>query len=244
VRTVDPLYQYMLPATFELSVADQTAEFDSGAVHFDENRYKYPFESEKSLLARLLSEVQADETFWDVGASLGLYSVFVGLVLTEGEVVAFEPHPQDARFTSRNLRLNGLDDRSEVVEVALASERGRAELQNEPRRTGRQLTTERGSSPTVTVTTHAGDTLVAERGLPTPDVMKIDVEGAEGEVIGGLSNVLAETPPRLIYCEIHTEKIGEFGTTVDQFTATLKEYGYALEELESRRKADFIRCER
>jgi FkbM family methyltransferase len=54
---------------------------------------------------------------------------------------------------------------------------------------------------TKTVETVRGDSIISREGLESPDVVKIDVEGAEGLVIAGMSNSLSRC--RRIYCEIH-----------------------------------------
>ncbi len=53
--------------------------------------------------------------------------------------------------------------------------------------------------------------LVAEGDVPQPNVVKIDVDGAEEEVIDGLGDVLANTHCKAVFCEIHFAILAKAG---------------------------------
>ena len=48
--------------------------------------------------------------FWDVGANLGLYSIYAALKHANIEVISFEPSTSNLRILSRNISINNLQD--------------------------------------------------------------------------------------------------------------------------------------
>jgi hypothetical protein len=92
---------------------------------------------------------------------------------------------------------------------------------------------------TIQVESWRGDELIAESELPSPTVVKIDVEGAELKVIEGMSNKLASEECRLVYCEIHHDNreesqganIADFGGSPQQLKEKLRQMGYEIEIL-------------
>lgn len=182
--------------------------------------------AERPLLADLLSRLEPDDIFYDVGAHVGTYSCLAGRALDAGEVVAFEPYPPNAERCRENAAINGLD--VAVREVALADERGTADLG--VHRDGVVGTQEHSIDPAyrdpdhvdgfVAVETVPGDDLVAD-GLPAPTVVKFDVEGAGPAAIDGMADALGRPDCRLVYCEPHDN--------ADALRDRLEALGFAVE---------------
>ena len=77
----------------------------------------------------LLSLLQPEHVFVDVGANVGYFSVLAASVLSEaGQVFAFEPDPENFRLLQASLAHNGLASRVTAVEAALADRDGEARL--------------------------------------------------------------------------------------------------------------------
>lgn len=73
-------------------------------------------------------------------------------------------------------------------------------------------------------------TACAEQGI-RPDIVKIDVHGAEGKVLSGMKNVLAKNVRRL-FCELHDDL---HGCTVSDLVRLLEEGGLAVSEFTGHR---------
>jgi FkbM family methyltransferase len=171
----------------------------------------------QSALGRLL---RPGDTFLDVGASIGFYTILGGrLVGAAGRVIAFEPSPDAAAAARVNAGLNGLEDVL-VLEAALSDTDGEAFLE----RLGQPTATlvEEPSTTTVRVPTTTLDAFLAAHPDLTPTVVKIDVEGHEAAVLRGMRSTLAHVRPTVIV-EMH----GDRG-----FLATLEEAGYTSTVLE------------
>ena len=134
-------------------------------------------------------------TFVDVGANVGAYSFWVlSLMGDSGRVVAVEPDPALVRQLRYNVQLNGVEDRMQIVEAAVAAYSGIGGLILNPCNSGQnRLAREERPAETesipVKVVTLAD--LVDAAGLDRIDCLKVDVEGREAHV---LEPFLAATP--------------------------------------------------
>lgn len=174
-----------------------------------------PLESESFPFAMLRHLVRPGDVVYDVGANLGLYARYLVATLGAGQVVSFEPVPENRALLASNLRLGKIEDRVTVLPMALADEDGEAEFQLDDMQSasgtlskvtdgeasvGRQNL---GLAPLTTrVPVRRLDTVIAEAGLRPPAVIKVDVEGAEGLFLRGAANLLREHRPHLLV-ELH-----------------------------------------
>jgi FkbM family methyltransferase len=192
-----------------------------------------PLESESFPFAMLRCLVRPGDVVYDCGANLGLYDRFITATLGAGRVAAFEPSPENRRFLAANLALGGIADRVTVLPMALADEDGIAEFQVDDVQTASgTLSKVTGGRPsegrrnlrlgplTDQVLCRRLDTVVAEEKLPPPDVIKIDVEGAEALLLRGAAGILRERGPRLVI-ELHGAAVAR------EVLVLLHELGYA-----------------
>lgn len=181
----------------------------------------------------LASQVKPGMTFYDVGANIGFFALLgARLVGESGKVVAFEPVRENAEAIRRNADLNGFDH-VVVVEVALSSRTGEAELVLAAHPGGaalRESAMPPDATTTTTVPTATLDSLVQRSDFPPPDIVKIDVEGAELAVLDGMSRVALEHRPRVV-CEVDGETSAEVESRLARVDAMLKGWGYATAKL-------------
>jgi FkbM family methyltransferase len=140
----------------------------------------------------LRDNVKPGDVVYDVGAHVGFFSVCAARL--GAKVYAFEPVATSAARLRTNAALNRLD--IEAIEVAAWHETGSVELV--PGQWAQQVQTVAGEG----VPSVALDEL-AERERP-PNLIKLDVEGAEAHVLRGARRILAEARP-LVVCELHGE---------------------------------------
>lgn len=168
---------------------------------------------ERVVLESLLSELREDSVFWDIGANVGLYSCLVADNLSSGAVVGFEPEPNNRERLRANLEANETQCAWDVSSVALSDSdtdgRLALDFDEEHRRVGAGhfYLSETDGLP---VQCRRAATLI-EAGYRTPDVVKIDVQGAELDVLRGFGERLQEV--RQLYVELHTEQARRDGTT-------------------------------
>lgn len=191
-----------------LSIDDRRIRF---TVDCNEDFKRSTGHGERDVLRDFGDLVTGGDIVWDVGANVGSYSLLAAL--SGATVHAFEPAPDALSRLYRNVELNDVGDAITVHEVALGSEEGTGTLQRESRSGVRGLT-ETGDGDEVVVTT--GDSL----DLPSPDVVKIDVEGNEVNAIRGMTEHLEQTDVCIV--EYHDERDEE------RIVETLQPLGFSV----------------
>lgn len=151
------------------------------------------YETDELLALERVGAKHGCDCFIDVGANIGTYSLHFSRNPAFQELWAFEPDPRNYAQFSANLWLNQAANRVRLFKTALSSKKGHATFyMNKPERApgGPQFNT--GTSSLVrdtphhrpiTVETARLDDLIALRGRRV--LVKIDVEGAEHEVLQG-----------------------------------------------------------
>jgi len=148
---------------------------------------------EREVISHLLSELDEESTFWDVGANIGTHSCICASKASE--VVAFEPNPDTRTRLEENAKLaaGSIQTRPE----ALSNESGKERLSSTDEYA--EGTHEISESGETKVATARGDNLLGD--VPPPDVIKIDVEGHELEALEGMRDVITEASHALV--EVH-----------------------------------------
>lgn len=159
---------------------------------------------ERHELAYVLGRLHPGDTCIDAGAHIGYFSLPVARrVGSTGRVVALEPWPASVELLRRNVMLNGFDWVT-VVSAAAAAKDGEARLhlsdQSSMWNTLRGDTLKGGRS--ISVATRSLDSLIGELGWPPVAAIKLDVEGAESEVLRGGEQVLARNPSAFLTIEV------------------------------------------
>jgi hypothetical protein len=139
-------------------------------------------------------------TLWDVGANVGLYSIYAAKK-RECRVVAFEPSVFNLELLARNLFLNGLQSRVSLVPLALSDKLEQSQLRMTTTEWGGALSSFRQnfgwdgqaldqifSFPTLGISMDEGISLLR---LPDPDFIKMDVDGIEHMILRGGVGVLS-----------------------------------------------------
>lgn len=180
------------------------------------------------------------KTVYDVGAWEGIFTLFFARAVgPQGQVICFEPNPSCWQRVEANLQLNSFKNVT-IQKVALGSERGQGTLVFSASSLGvgsldsaiqANLRRERGSH-TIQVTIDTLDALVAEARLPSPDLVKIDVEGFEYQVLLGMQEILRSSRPQL-YIEIHGSTTEQKQANVQRVIQVLAATGYHIHHIES-----------
>jgi FkbM family methyltransferase len=188
-------------------------------------------EYEPHVVARMRRELAAGQTFVDVGASLGYFTVLAGdAVGPTGRVVSCEPGPQNHSVLLLNVVSRGLDNVTihrlavgERRDVLLYSGSG-----------GNGAVGPYGGDPTSLAThdlveTAPLDELLAD--LDRVDIIKADVEGAEGLVLRGAHRTLAAHHPVLFLEFSPPSLVTTSGMTGRELLDDLGALGYRFEVL-------------
>ncbi|MEO6259373.1 MAG: FkbM family methyltransferase [Thermoanaerobaculia bacterium] len=130
----------------------------------------------------------------DIGANVGFFTLLASrMVGSAGHVYAFEPLPRNLRFLERHIQLNEVTNVS-VEALAIAAASGEARFQIAPHASMGSLS----DGGELQVETASLDDLLGEHRIATPQFIKMDIEGAEGEALRGAAKLLAHRPLTIV----------------------------------------------
>lgn len=192
---------------------------------------------DKEMMLSIVNDNATGRTIFDVGAYIGASSlVFSKLVGDDGRVIAFEPNPYNLSRMKKNLRKNNryekrilicpfaLSDNNNITNMLLSEE-----VDNGHSSTSRIF----GAHPTISddslpeeffemeVENKKLDDYVLESKI-IPDIIKVDIEGAEHMMLAGAVGTLKKYKP-VLYIEIHS------GYCAIKCYEILKKCGYSVE---------------
>jgi FkbM family methyltransferase len=172
-------------------------------------------------------------TFLDVGANVGFFSLLAArLVGPSGMVYAIEPVPANAERIRLNSRRNRFPNVS-VIEAAAAAGDGVTTLLLAAHPGGAVIASA-GAPPdpagSLDVTTVTIDSLVASGRTRPPAVVKIDVEGAELDVLAGMATTLQDVRP-VVLCEVDADTEDALARKRARIVGVLEAAGYTPEVL-------------
>lgn len=166
------------------------------------------------------------DVVFDVGAHIGTYTLIaLDRIGPSGRVVAYEPNELAGAYLKQHLEWNGGAGRADVRELCCGRNLGIATFYFMPGRAEGMnglVPVDGFSERQVAVTTL--DREVAALGL-TPSVIKIDVEGAEWDVLKGAEQALKEFHPRLSL-SLHPAALAKQGARPGDVLAWLADRGY------------------
>ncbi len=149
----------------------------------------------------LCSATRPGSTVIDVGANIGIYTVVLARAVgPSGQVLAFEPVPENVERLRRNLEVNDIAN-VEVFQVAIAdrNETVALHLSDDPAYHSTVAVSQgHGLGRSTTVPGRSLNKIWRELGSPEVSVAKIDVEGAELDVLRGATEILATCRPALL----------------------------------------------
>ena len=206
----------------------------SGVREFDGFRLYVPPEApiEDDGSDEFLASRFTDRRVWDAGANVGYFTLRAAQ--RARSVHAFEPEPYNYEILERNLDLNGTDN-GHAHRVAVSNENGTATL-HRTARSGAGIhslaANEQLEATPETVPTRRVDSLVDEYGAP--DVVKVDVEGAEQKVVEGATDTILSGDVDW-FVEVHVpetglrdDRLGEHGGDAGTLYALFADHDYEV----------------
>jgi len=163
---------------------------------------RYEVEKHKALETFL----KPGNTFVDVGANKGYFSLLAAkLIGTDGRVLAFEPEPTNCKWIIKSIKKNGYRNIT-LYDIALSDQNRQVELFLGEKSSWHTIVKgqkfrDRG---VINVRARTLDSVLEDVDFNDPiDVMKIDVEGAELQVLKGASDILIQSNNLIILMDIH-----------------------------------------
>jgi len=169
-------------------------------------------------MAFVLHYLDKDDTFYDIGANVGAYTILSGLHVG-CRTISFEPHPKTFSYLQRNISLGLRTDKITLLNLGLGTKEGRIKFTSD--------------QDTVNHVALNGDvnvidvkmSVLDELTLPLPSVMKIDVEGFEWEVLNGAKLTLENERLQAVIIELNGSG-QRYGYKDDDIDLLLRRFGF------------------
>ena len=206
---------------------------------------------EPDIYRAFVDRIRPGMTVLDIGAHVGFFALGAAKrVRPQGRVYAFEPAPENASILERHISFNGFIDRVEIVRKVVSDINGVVPFYTNGETMAASIlreNLERWSlqhfdSPTVELEAPSVslDRFCADANIK-PDVIKMDVEGAELQVLRGARQVMSDHPMSII-CEVHPVQMESCGGSVSEFEALIESVGYRLQPLDQPAEMGRFHC--
>lgn len=156
-------------------------------------------------LSKFISWLKPDSVFYDIGSNIGYHTLVANQLISNGKIYAFEPMPQIRAVFEKHLVLNKEfigNSRIILSPLAISNHGGELIFSNDIRhRDGNTYIKASyvfaGAKDKFSAACQSIDNLV-KLGYEKPDIIKIDVEGAEYDVLEGAENTLRAFKPHIL----------------------------------------------
>jgi FkbM family methyltransferase len=173
--------------------------------------------------------------FWDIGANIGLYSIYAALKFKNIEVVSFEPSTSNLRVLSRNISINKLENKIKINQFPLTNKENQYLMMKEGdfveggalNSFGEDFNFDGNSFNAQNNYQVYGTTinyLLNNNILLIPDYIKIDVDGLEHFILEGGDKFLGDKKVKSISIEIDENFVDQY----DAIHKLMKQFNFVF----------------
>jgi len=173
--------------------------------------------------------------FWDIGANIGLYSIYNSLKNPKSTTIAFEPSSSNLRVLTRNISINNLEKNIKVVPIPLTNKENIFQEMNEGHfieggalnSFGEKFDFEGKEFKPAMKYNLLGTTMnyfIENSILDIPDYIKIDVDGIEHLILESGDNFLSDKKVKSLSIEINEN----FKEQYEKILNLMKEYKFKV----------------
>jgi FkbM family methyltransferase len=173
--------------------------------------------------------------FWDIGANIGLYSIYAALKFKNIEVVSFEPSTSNLRVLSRNISINKLENKIKINQFPLTNKENKYLIMKEGHfieggalnSFGEDFDFEGKIFKSEMNYQLFGTTinfLIENNILEIPDYIKIDVDGIEHLILEGGDKFLGNEKVKSISIEINENFVDQY----DSVQKSMKQFNFVF----------------
>ena len=174
-------------------------------------------------------------TVFDIGANIGYYTLMLAkLVGNNGKVYAFEPDPENYRLLVKNIKSNGYKN---VIAVQKAVSNKNKKIKfflSEEHRGNHRIYDPGDIRRVIEVEATTLDKFTC--GKVKPDIVKIDIEGAELLAISGMQDIIKWNKKIIIICEVWPSAMEKCGYSLREFISKLEVYGFKINLINENKK--------
>jgi len=192
---------------------------------------------ERKITDLVFRTIKPGDTFLDIGANVGYYSILAGhLVGPTGSVHSFEPIPWIFSELEGNVTLNSLNN-VHLNQIAVSDTPGPLTIHLPgPGNSGLGSSIQRPppyhSGQTVECEAERLDNYLKENDVQNIKLIKMDIEGAEFLAMRGMTETFSRTPAPNVICEADEDLLGNPGFSVGDLARFMTDFGYQVENFD------------
>jgi FkbM family methyltransferase len=173
----------------------------------------------------VLRYLRPDDSFLDIGANIGVYTLLAASIIESGVIYAFEALPKNYARLEENLYINKFQQ-VKAYSLAISDYTGVTSL-SLSEGDSMPFITKVSTNKTLQVNTDTLENLLVNTSKSTLTLAKIDIEGAELLALRGATSLLKEKCPKVWIMEINNT-VNNFGHSKQEVVDLLKDYGYGV----------------
>jgi FkbM family methyltransferase len=173
----------------------------------------------------LLRYLRAEDSFLDIGANVGVYTLLAASKIQNGTIYSFEALPKNSKRLEDNLKLNQFQQVKSYA-LAVSNSTGSIALNLAEGDSMPFITTD-ATDDTIIVPTDTLDNLLQDKCLDNLTLAKIDIEGAEILAMKGATSLLKQQRPFVWILEI-LDSVNSFDYQQKDVADFLQDYNYGF----------------
>tara|TARA_B100000686_G_C16650401_1_gene895261 strand:- start:342 stop:1202 length:861 start_codon:yes stop_codon:yes gene_type:complete len=205
--------------------------------HLTQYRVDTFFTKEPETLEWINNFLDKNIIFWDIGANVGLYSIYAAIKFPKIKVYSFEPSTSNLRVLSRNISINNLNEKIFINQFALTNQDKGHQLMLESNfyeggalhSYGKNINFEGKELNVKNNYMSYGfsiNYMVNNLHFEVPDYIKIDVDGLEHIILEGGNKILGNAKIKSISIEINEN----YTVQLDKVKNFMKEFNFIFKE--------------
>jgi len=172
-------------------------------------------------------------TVVDVGANIGLYTVIAAArVGKAGKVISIEPHPESFHFLRQTVEANGLSQVRGFNVAAGDSAKTVSLFVTDENKADSRIYDQSAQRPNIPTEMVDLDSLLSANGVDHVDLIKLDIQGAEGLALRGLAKTIARNNNLTLFLEFWPWGLEQTGERAATFLHELLLAGFKLSEID------------
>ncbi|NNJ82410.1 MAG: FkbM family methyltransferase [Flavobacteriaceae bacterium] len=227
---------YQHKKQWQLNFGDLNVIYDTTDSY--SNRWFYPRYAhggihEPGATKIFMDNIEKHSKILDIGGHLGYFTCIAGKLAAKGSVYVFEVDPKCLHLINKNLRANNLTN-VVVNNLAVSDKNETIKIQQYE-----------SPNPGLVINNNSGDNFIEVKSIRIddfisqnkikPDFIKIDVEGAEWNVLNGMKHFLAQDNNVVLLIEIHTKHLRQyFNADYSDCIDLLLKNGFRLKKVDHR----------
>tara|TARA_A100001037_G_scaffold116923_1_gene106345 strand:+ start:344 stop:1204 length:861 start_codon:yes stop_codon:yes gene_type:complete len=175
--------------------------------------------------------------FWDIGANIGLYSIYAAQKINNIKIYSFEPSTSNLRVLSRNIFLNNLSEKISISQFPLTSKKNVFLDINESEFiegwSMNSFGTKKGYDgeeikvkQKYKIFGTSIDNLVENEVIELPNYVKIDVDGIEDLILEGAKKILSNKTLKSLSIELNENYEHQYNKIIKM----MESFGFKLKQ--------------